>query len=84
MTAYQRKILKDIAEATYSRNYCEQKAWEFASMREDSTTAMDYLESVKSWNGWIETLRKLANEEKLTEKQINNAIDKYHKAMQEG
>ena len=83
MTAYQRKILENIAEATYSRDYCQQKAWEYVGMRKDSTTAEDYFESVKSWEKWLEKLAEMARQEGITQKDIKKAIDKKYRAMQE-
>ena len=83
MNAYKARILEDIADATYSRDYCQQKAWEFVGIREDSTTAQDYFESVKSWDAKIEKLMKLAKEEHIPYKEIKNAIDKKYRAMQE-
>ena len=83
MTAYQTRLLEDIADATYARDYCQQKAWEYVGMREDSTTAKDYFESVKRWDAKIESLRKLAREEKLTGRQIQNAIQNKFNEMKE-
>ena len=83
MNAYKTRIVEKIAEATYAREYCQQKAWEYVGMREDSTTAKDYFESVKRWDEDIEKMMKRAKEEKITKTEIKNAIDKYYKAMQE-
>lgn len=83
MTAYQTRLLEDIADATYARDYCQQKAWEYVGMKEDSTTAKDYFESVKRWDSRIENLRKLAREAKLTGKQIQSAIQNKFNEMKE-
>lgn len=80
---YKQRILEKIADATYAKDYCQQKAWEFVGMREDSTTAQEYFESVKSWDNEIEKLMKRAHEEHITNKEIKNAIDKKYSAMQE-
>ena len=83
MGAYKTRILEKIAEAIYARDYCQQQAWKYAGMREDSTTAKDYFESVKRWDEDIEKHMKRAREEKITKAEIKNAIDKYYRAMQE-
>lgn len=83
MTAYQVRLLEDIADATYARDYCQQQAWKYAGMREDSTTAKDYFESVKSWTERIDKLMVLLDKEKIKFSEIKNAVEKKYRAMQE-
>lgn len=83
MNAYKARLLEDIADATYARDYCQQKAWEYVGMREDSTTAKDYFRSVKSWDEKIEKLMALADEQKIKFSEIKNAVDKKYRAMEE-
>ena len=83
MTAYKTRILEKIADATYARDYCQQKAWEFVGMDKNSTTAKEYFESVKSWDDEIEKHMKRAHEEHITDEDIQNAIATKYNAMQE-
>lgn len=83
MNAYKARLLENLADAVYARDYCQSKAWEFVGMREDSTTAKDYFQSVKSWDEKIEKLMALADEQKIKFSEIKNAVDKKYRAMEE-
>lgn len=83
MNAYKEKLLEDIADAVYAKDYCQRKAWEFVGMSKDSTTAKDYFQSVKSWNEKIDRLIELADQQKIKFSEIKNAVDKKYRAMEE-
>lgn len=83
MNAYKARLLEDIADAVYAKDYCQRKAWEYVGMREDSTTAKDYFQSVKSWTERIDRLMELADKEKIKFSEIKNAVAKKYRAMEE-
>ena len=83
MTAYQERLLEDIADAVYAKDYCQRKAWEFVGIDTESTTAKDYFESVKSWTERIDKLMVLADKERIKFSEIKNAVEKKYRAMQE-
>ena len=83
MNAYKTRLLEDIAEAVYSSDYCQRKAWEFVGIEGDSTTAKEYFQSVKSWDEKIDKLMALADKQKIKFSEIKNAVDKKYRAMEE-
>lgn len=83
MNSYKNHILENIAEAVYSKDYCQQKAWEYVGIDKDSTTAKDYFESVKRWTEIIDNLMILADKEKIKFGEIKNAVEAKYKAMEE-
>lgn len=83
MSAYKSRLLEDIADAVYAKDYCQRKAWEYVGMSEYSTTAKDYFQSVKSWNERIDRLMELADKEKIKFSEIKNAVAKKYRAMEE-